>query len=299
MRSPLRLSLVLPLLLACVEENPLAEEETETSGISGDGDPTGDGDGDGDGETTGDGDGDGESGCQVTTCQGKVYQCGNCLDDDSDGHIDASDADCWGPCHNNEDGFKGEIPGQAHAPCTSLDCYFDGDSGTGNDSCNWTHTCDPSEPNPSHCTYDPETGLPGSGGLTCEEAMAMQSEICDQVCSPLTPNGCDCFGCCQVGQGDQIYTVYLGTEDSNGNGTCTLENIADPELCAPCVQVEGCFNPCDHGICEICIGETVVPEDCDEAGCPDGIQSCDPELNSSDCPVGMVCVTGCCYPTPE
>jgi hypothetical protein len=298
-----RSSLAIALLLAasCTESNPAALDETET-GIS---DPTGegDGDGDGDGEATGDGDGDGDGNgpCVVTECGGKVYQCGNCLDDDGDNHIDIADNSCWGPCDDNEEGFKGNIPGQGHAPCTSLDCYFDADSGSGNDECYWTHTCDPSEPNPSACTYDPNASLPGSNGLTCEAAQQMQGDICEQVCGPLVPNGCDCFGCCEIKSGDETHTVYLGTEDADGNGTCSVENVADPEQCAPCVQVAGCLNPCDADPekCEICIGEVAVPDDCEEAGCPEGIQSCDPVNNSSDCPVGMVCVTGCCYPSPE
>lgn len=308
MRCQRRLSsLAVPLLLilACTEDPPADQSESET-GIPGDGDGDGDGDsGDGDGDSgDGDGDatGDGDPGeCVVTECEGKVYQCGNCMDDDSDGHIDVADVACWGPCDNNEAGFKGNIPGQGHAPCTSLDCYFDADSGSGNDECYWSHSCDPSQPNPSDCTYNASADLPGSNGLTCESAQQMQGDICEQVCGPLVPNGCDCFGCCEIKSGDQIYTVYLGTEDADGIGTCSVEHVADPELCAPCVQVEGCLNPCeaDPEKCEICIGEIVVPDDCDEAGCPEGIQSCDPINNSSDCPEGMVCVTGCCYPTPE
>ncbi len=321
MRSSVRpmglIGLPLLLALACGDTDPASSDGASTSdtGITGDGDPSGDGDpgttggsgggnGDGDGDSTGDGDptGDGDSTgeCVVTDCAGKVYQCGNCEDDDDDGHVDASDANCWGPCDNNEAGFKGNIPGQAHAPCTSLDCYFDDDSGAGNDECYWSHGCDPSEPNPSGCAYDENTSLPGSGGLSCESAQQMQSEICEQICEPLVPNGCDCFGCCAITQGNETYTVYLGTEDAEGNGSCSLDVVDDPEKCAPCIQVEACLNPCeaDPENCEICIGETVVPDDCDEAGCPDGIQSCDPNNNSADCPTGMFCVTGCCYPSP-
>ncbi|MCA9681601.1 MAG: hypothetical protein KC457_05355, partial [Myxococcales bacterium] len=234
-------------------------------------------------------------GCVVTECAGQVYECGDCIDNDSDGTIDVADSNCWGPCDNNEAGFKGNIPGQNQAPCSHMDCYFDGDSGSGNDKCYWSHACDPSEPNPSMCTPDLMTKIPGSG-MDCEQAQQMQSEACEDYCKPLTPNGCDCFGCCEVNTQDGSYTIYLGTGD--GEGTCTLDDVADPQKCAPCVQVESCFNPCVHDDCEICIGETVVPDDCGEAGCPDGIQSCDPQLNSSDCPAGMICVTGCCYPTP-
>ncbi|MFO7564750.1 MAG: hypothetical protein R6X02_19050 [Enhygromyxa sp.] len=306
------------LLLACGDSSS-SNDNDETGGTSGvhgdgdgdqtgdgDGDQTGDGDGDqtgdGDGDQTGDGDGDqtgdGDPGeCVITECAGKLYECGNCLDDDDDGKIDAADPDCWGPCDNNEGGFKGNIPGQANAPCTSMDCYFDQDSGTGNDKCYWSHSCDPSEPNPSSCNYSPNSPVPGSG-MSCEQAKQNQGEICLDVCGPLVPNGCDCFGCCEIKSGGETYTVYLGTEDAEGNGSCSLADVADPQKCAPCVQVDGCLNPCEADECEICIGGNTLPDDCDEAGCPDGIQSCDPDLNSADCPSGMFCITGCCYPTP-
>jgi hypothetical protein len=283
---------------------------TTTTTGDGDGDPTtGDGDGDpttgdGDGDpTTGDGDGDPTTGdgdgdpppCVVTECAGKVYECGDCVDNDEDGLIDTNDPNCWGPCDNNESGFKGNIPGQNQAPCTVMDCYFDSDSGTGNDNCYWSHSCDPSEPNPSSCTYNGNGMIPGSS-MSCSEAQESQSEQCLDVCEPLVPNGCDCFGCCEINSGNDSFTVFLGSGD--GEGTCTFEDVADPTKCAPCVQVEGCFNPCEPENCEICIGETEVPDDCEEAGCPDGIQSCDPANNSADCPDAFYCLTGCCYPLP-
>lgn len=235
--------------------------------------------------------------CVITECQGKVYECGDCLDNDGDDSIDSADANCFGPCDNNEAGFKGSIPGQNQAPCSHMDCYFDADSGSGNDGCYWSHSCDPSEPNPSQCIFDPDAPIPGSG-MDCETAQQTQDQECEDYCMPLVPNGCDCFGCCEIiVSEEESYTVFLGTGDDPG--TCTLDDVADPDKCAPCIQVESCFNPCEHDICEICIGEVVVPLDCGEPGCPEGIESCDPANNSSDCPDGMVCVTGCCYPTPE
>lgn len=311
-------SLILLPLAGCGDSSatPNDEAETSTEGV-----PVGDGDGDsstGDGEpstgtgdgdpSTGDGDGDGEPGtgdgdgepvpgeCVETACAGKFYQCGDCEDNDGDGKIDSNDPECWGPCDNNEAGFRGNIPGQGHSPCTSMDCYFDSDSGAGNDACYWTHSCDPSEPNPSSCTYNANSTIPGSGGLNCETAQQTQSEECIDICGPLTPNGCDCFGCCDVQFEGQTHTIYLGTGD--GAGTCSLAQLGDPDKCAPCLQVEACLNPCDAGDCEICIGQTKIPDGCEEAGCPDGVASCDPVNNSADCPNQGICVTGCCVPPP-
>jgi hypothetical protein len=266
---------------------------------TGDGDPdTGDGDPDtGDGDpTTGDGDGE-PAECVEIQCAGKTYECGDCIDNDGDGLIDAGDPNCWGPCDNNEAGYKGNIPGQGHSPCTSLDCYFDQDSGAGNDDCYWNHRCDPSEPNPSGCTYNPNTNIPGTS-LTCETAQQTQSDTCHEVCGPLTPNGCDCFGCCEIHYGGETHTVYLGTEDGDGNGTCTVQDAGDPTKCAPCIQVAACLKECKPEECHICIGQVEVPDGCEEAGCPAGIQSCNPVNESADCPEGMFCLTGCCYPQP-
>jgi hypothetical protein len=155
----------------------------------------------------------------------------------------------------------------------------------------------------------PNAFLPGSGGLTCETAQQTQSEQCAEFCGLRTPNGCDCFGCCEVHAGDQTHTVYLGTYDPindpdndspagpyYGFGTCSMVEIADPSKCAPCIQVAACLNPCDTDHCELCIGMTELPDGCDEAACPDGIQSCEAGNLNTDCPLGFFCLTGCCRP---
>jgi hypothetical protein len=235
--------------------------------------------------------------CQITACAGKIWECGDCIDNDGDGLVDMADPDCWGPCDNNEAGWKGEIPGQNQAPC-KMDCYFDGDSGAGNDDCYWSHACDPLEPSPDKCTYDPNANIPGTK-MDCAEASAMQSEQCDDYCGPLVPNGCDCFGCCEVLVGNETHVVYLGTEDGGGNGTCNLDVVTDPELCAPCTVVPGCFNECSPEDCEVCIGQVELPEGCEEASCPQGQQPCNPMLGNADCPESQACITGCCTPEPQ
>ena len=109
--------------------------------------------------------------CQVATCQGKVYACGDCIDNDGDCQIDSADDQCLGPCDNTEDSFYGGIPGQNNSPCKS-DCYFDQDTGSGNDDCYWSHKCDPLEvapnypPEGSQCAYNPNANIPGYSG-TC------------------------------------------------------------------------------------------------------------------------------------
>jgi hypothetical protein len=135
--------------------------------------------------------------------------------------------------------------------------------------------------------------------MSCDEAAAMQSPTCHAVCGPIVPNGCDCFGCCAVILGGETHTVYLGSEDESGQGTCGPDTIGDPESCNPCTQVPGCLNPCESESCKICIGQTTLPAGCQEASCPPGVQPCLPENRSGDCPEQMACITGCCTPFPQ
>src|SRR5947207_1649807 len=76
----------------------------------------------------------GTAGCVIKHCQSHVFECGDCVDNDGDGLIDDQDPDCLGPCDNSENNYYGNIPGQAGPACT-VDCYFDQDSGSGNDDC--------------------------------------------------------------------------------------------------------------------------------------------------------------------
>jgi hypothetical protein len=253
--------------------------------------------------------------CNITTCQGKTYQCGDCIDNDGDCRIDTgADPDCLGPCSNNEAGFHGDIPGQNNSPC-KMDCYFDQDTGAGNDDCYWNHACDPLEvapnypPEGSKCAYDPNTNVAGTN-KSCAQLMSIsppgQSTTCWEAgaipvgrggpnyCGILVPNGCDCFGCCAVqGVG---YPVYLGSDDGSGNGTCTLSTLTDPIKCKPCTQVPSCLNTCEH--CELCVGKTTLPDDCACQLCPAGQQLCGAPCGTP-CPAGDFCNTGCCVPEPR
>lgn len=232
--------------------------------------------------------------CIPTTCQGQIYQCGNCIDDDADCGIDFYDDDCWGPCDNNESGWSGEVPGQQNqSECNTMDCYFDANSGSGNDDCYWSHSCDPLEP--TGCVYDPNHNTPGTP-LGCAELQMTQSMECLDICAPLVPNGCDCFGCCEIPIGMTTVTVYLGSADADGVGTCNIDVVEDPTLCNPCTQVDACLNTCET--CELCLGQQELPPECEDQECPVGLQACG--LPGQDpCPDGQACVTGCCVPNPQ
>ncbi len=260
----------------------------------------------------------------ISECQGHVYECGDLVDNDNDGLLDYLDPDCLGPCDNTENSFYGGIPGQTGAACI-VDCYFDQDSGSGNDECYWNHRCDPHEVAPdyypeswngSQCEYDPNANTPGTSG-SCDELYTTQTQTCYDVCGPLTPNGCDCFGCCELPAGGGQY-VWLGSEDGSGNGSCTLADLADPTKCQPCLPVQACLNGC--GPCEICIGKPEPDPGCDPGGtggggggvgggagvggggttaqCPGGETPCGLPGQAA-CPLGFYCITGCCQEVPQ
>lgn len=255
---------------------------------------------------------------QMGFCQGKVYECGDLIDNDGDGTIDSQDADCLGPCDNTENSFFGGIPGSDGPGCV-VDCYFDQDSGAGNDGCYWNHKCDPNsvapnyypEPeNGSQCEYDLNANTPGTGA-SCADMNAMQADVCHNYCGPLTPNGCDCFGCCELPPGGGKF-VFLGSKDkTTGEPSCKLADLADPDKCHPCKPVDACLNGC--GVCELCVGKDTLPPECFPDGgaggmggaggggnmqCPAGIQPCGLP-GQPECPFNAYCITGCCQVIPS
>jgi hypothetical protein len=254
----------------------------------------------------------------------KLYECGDLIDNDGDGLIDYQDPDCLGPCDNNESGYFPALPGLPGQKC-DLDCFWD--TGQGHEeNCYWHHECDPHandqlpqyngiEANPqSSCTFSGTEAEQwahtpkNSKGKSCDEMYNDQEQQCLDECHPVTPNGCDCFGCCELGG---TY-VWIGSLDADGKtGTCDVGDVGQPnffEECHPCVPVPGCNNPCEH--CELCIGKTELPADCYPPGqggggsggspqeCPVGQQACGLP-NQPPCPSGHYCITGCCVAIPQ
>lgn len=276
----------------------------------------------------------GAGGCQVTKCQSHVRACGDCIDNDGDGKTDMNDPDCLGPCHNAENTYYANIPGGDGQACV-LDCYFDQDSGSGsgsvdggggNDDCHWNHRCDPLSVSPKYppegvatCAFNIDANTPGTPescgrvpGHSGEDPgmYDRQSAACLNFCGALTPNGCDCFGCCELPAAGGKY-VWLGSE-TDGQATCTRADVSDPDKCRPCTPVKGCLNTCER--CELCLGKDTLPADCSpqppdggSAGtggtgtCPQvcgaGVQKCGNGCGS--CAAGFFCLTGCCIPVPE
>jgi hypothetical protein len=247
----------------------------------------------------------GTGGCTPVKCQGKgPYACGDCLDNDDDGATDSADAACTGPCDDTEDSFFGGIPGQNNAPCNQ-DCYFDSNSGFGDDQCYWTHECDDHSIGPDYppsgdasCAYNASATVPGTDA-SCGELFRFQSDRCVlELCRPVVPNGCDCFGCCQLDGRSNRYVFIGSTVD--GQPSCNESTISDPSACRPCTPVLSCFNSCEP--CEHCVGGTLPDPSCvgGDAGGPGVSERCDPgvtpcgQVGEPECPAEEYCITGCC-----
>jgi len=235
--------------------------------------------------------------CYLVTCAGHSLECNDCTDNDMDGLIDSHDPECLGPCDNTEGpGLESGVGGTTGNSC-GVDCYFDFGNGPGNDDCLWDHRCDTLEPEVPTCPYE-------SSRVGSKDCPAAQSQQCTDYCKPFTPNGCDCFGCCEFdnagpgGVGRRY--VWIGAMDGSNNSTCTIADVADEAKCPSCTPVANCSNPCDT--CEVCIGGHMPDPSCTGGGsgsgtppgqCAEGYQACG-LAGQAECPNGAYCVTGCC-----
>lgn len=227
-------------------------------------------------------------------CTGPIAgakQCANCIDDDSDGYIDAFDLECTGPLDNDEASFATGIPGDNIDP-VQQDCFFDGNSGAGNDDCNIHVCCLLGAATVQDCPigankYDPTKCPPPIGTGTI-------SQMCKDFCGPLTPPGCDCFGCCTLC--DPVTNVCrdIATNPTTSPG-CTLATINDPSICKSCTKVVDCGNTtCGGTSCILCPGQdpSDLPAGCNGmTSCPTGATSC---ANGVACPSGTYCDSSQC-----
>lgn len=209
--------------------------------------------------------------------------CSNGIDDDHDGLIDGFDPECTGPLDNDESSFATGIPGDNKDPKWQ-DCFFDGNSGGGDDGCRYSTDC-------------------LTGKLAQTDANCAVTQQCLDFCKPLTSNGCDCFGCCTVRtpSGTSV-DILTGT-------TCSIAKLSDPKACPVCTKSVTCSNTC--GTCELCPGKTAadLPASCTpkpptntvpDAGPPPPAYTCDSgeQVCSATvkCPGGYYCQQGCCLP---
>jgi hypothetical protein len=215
----------------------------------------------------------------VALCGNSPCACNNGADDDGDGKTDGFDEECTGALDNDEGSFSTGIPGDNSDPKWQ-DCFFDGNSGAGDDHCRYHADCLTGVKPPT----DPDCAV---------------STDCHDFCAARTPNGCDCFGCCSVQLADaSSVSVFIGE-------SCSLENVDDPASCPRCTPSTACGNTC--GECELCPGKSIedLPASCSEtpgAGGSGGGDvppySCDADQtvcsDAGGCPGGYYCSLGCC-----
>jgi hypothetical protein len=172
-------------------------------------------------------------------CGDAPCACSDGEDDDADGLIDLADPECVSSWDDDEASFATGISGDNRDEACQ-DCFFDGNSGSGNDGCRL----------PSSCLRE---GNASSGQGSCNSCE--QTDRCVNFCKAYTPNGCDCFGCCSVHLANgNVVSVALG------NG-CNIDGN-DVTGCDSCVPNDSCRNEC--GRCELCPGKTIadLPSDC-------------------------------------
>jgi hypothetical protein len=223
-------------------------------------------------------------------CTAGNYECNNCDDDDGDNLIDGADPECTGSIDDDESSFSTGIPGD-NKDDKWQDCFFDGNSGAGDDGCRWHTCCALGATGGSDCpvdhNFDPDTDCPP------------QTRECIRKCGALTPPGCDCFGCCTV-------CDDVGCEDIFINPTvapnCTQETIHNATKCPRCDKSTDCNGGecnADPDDCILCPGQTEddLPDSCNMMNeCPNGETPCDV---SADCAADEYCSAGCCVNVVE
>jgi hypothetical protein len=246
-----------------------------------------------------------DSGAAVCTPTGTT-QCSDCLDNDLDGKIDGFDPECTGPADDREDSFATGIPGD-NIDSTKQDCFFDGNSGSGDDGCDQHTCCLLQAPDKATCALlAPKANANQYDRTKCYMPFGTTPvpQKCIDVCGPLTPPGCDCFGCCTVCNASGCADIIINPAVSPD---CNQDNITDlgpdgidstgDEPCKRCVKITQCGNTeCGGETCILCPGQdpSTLPSHCTEQTCPDGISACD---GMGACPAGKFCSNGCCIGT--
>jgi hypothetical protein len=220
-------------------------------------------------------------------------QCSNCIDDDGDGYIDSFDLQCTGPSDNDEATFQTGIPGD-NIDAVKQDCFFDGNSGAGNDGCDIHVCCLLGARDVASCPIGANMYNPAD----CPPPIGTQplSQKCIENCGKLAPPGCDCFGCCTLCDPatNQCYDIAT---NPNTSPDCTADTLGDPMKCLRCTKVTACGpSECGGQTCVLCPGQDPndLPPGCNGmTTCPIGTTSC---ANGATCPSSTYCDAGseCC-----
>jgi hypothetical protein len=224
-------------------------------------------------------DGQVPAGCDPS---GDAAECNDCVDNDHDGRIDGEDIECTGAIDDDESSFETGIPGD-NQDKTWQDCFFDGNSGGGDDKCAY----------PTCCLFPPGVDCPSDFEVPNfdRDTDCTVTQECIDNCGPLAPPGCDCFGCCTICNDMGCFDVITHPEVAPN---CTAAVAHDETLCPRCVQNDDCGGgDCVSLECVLCPGETEedLPPECTAPECPSGVTPC---TSNEDCTADQYCSAGCC-----
>jgi hypothetical protein len=215
-------------------------------------------------------------------CGKHACECDDAEDNDDDLLSDGFDPECTGPFDDDEHSFAtSKMPGPP-AGMACRGCFWNPKPGKGGDDCRYAAEClDGRQPPP------PGPGVPTPDSCSCDV-----SEKCIHTCRDRTPNGCDCFGCCEVTRDDGSRVQVLLNE------RCSLALLDDKVACPACVPSATCRKDC--GTCELCPGRTrdELPELCADSTSGEVPQNvCDEDIvcgADASCPHDYYCQLGCC-----
>ena len=217
-------------------------------------------------------------------CDDHTCACDDGIDQDDDALIDGLDAECTGPYDDDEASFGTGTDDGTLPACQG--CFWREAQPPAH-----TASSDPAPSNacsrPLDCALDPSASIAPSdscGGCSADGA-------CGDACLPSTPNGCDCFGCCEASLPEGTIHVLLA-------GTCSLRDVSDPTKCPRCTPSPDCQNPC--GPCELCgtRKRRDLPRECRGRPSDEPLNTCDEGQRVCDeqtpCPETYYCQLGCC-----
>jgi len=212
----------------------------------------------------------GTTGCASSA----TSECSDCIDNDGDGKVDGFDPECISSADDDEGSYATGIPGD-NKDETWQDCFFDGNSGAGDDDCRYNTCC-----LIGGCE-------PGSEQDSCTNL----SQACVDFCGGSTVPGCDCFGCCTMCDDAGCVDVVV---NPTAAPDCTYADIHDPAKCPTCQPSTECGSACGCSECVLCPGQ--LPDDlCGECGdtqeCPNNAASC---TSDADCTDTQYCSAFCC-----
>jgi hypothetical protein len=216
-----------------------------------------------------------KQGKKARYCGASPCACANGVDDDGDGNADSEDVECQGDMDNDEATFATGMPGDNRDPKWQ-DCFFDGNSGAGDDRCRY----------PTGCL---------TGDIAQSDPACAITQSCLERCMPSVPQGCDCFGCCTV-------STRTGSVDIRLSAGCTSAKLDNPNACERCEKSTTCQPPPGTDAGSPPPGtDAGSPPPAQDSGTPPPNPCGDGEecMTAESCGAGYQCVAGCCSIIPE